>query len=99
MEVMETRLRAGSVRAAIVCKGGEGVAGSPISWNELIELKPLSSSADELVAVAAVVLNGRRSTDFNVVVELLAIDGRRAANSNVWWLVVVVQQSSSSSVS
>lgn len=67
------------------------MAGSPISWNELIELNPLSSSADDVITFA-VDLNGRRSTDFNVAVELLAIEGRRAQNV---WLVV----DSSSSVS
>lgn len=67
------------------------MAGSPISWNELIELNPLSSSADEAVGVV-VDLNGRRSMDFRVAVELLAIEGRRAQNV---WLVV----DSSSSVS
>lgn len=77
------------------------MAGSPISWNELIELNPLSSSADEIcplvvavvVVVIAVVLNGRRSMDLRVAVELLAIEGRRVQDV---WLVV---DSSSSSVS
>lgn len=92
VDVMERRER-GSVRCPFVYRGGDGVAGSPISWNELIELNPLSSSADEVVAVAGVALNGRRSTDFRVAVELLAIEGRLAAQ-NVWLVV-----DSSSSVS
>lgn len=93
VDVMERRDR-GNVRCPmVVWRGGEGVAGRPISWKELIELKPLSSSADDVVVGVAVDLKGRRSTDFRVVVELLAIEGRRGAQKV--WLVV----DSSSSVS